>query len=104
MKNAIALAGLFVMIMSPATAACYGGPAFQTCNALDRDSDTADSAGVTTMRGYNAQHGIEWNEAISDSRNKTHGEATSHGSARANRTTPQHQTFFYVCTPYRGCS
>jgi hypothetical protein len=105
MKTAIALAGLVALVTSPATAACYGGPAVQTCHEPYRASDTVSgSAGVTTMRGYTAQHGVEWNEAVTGSSEPPRRKAGGHGSARIDRSAPHHQSFFYVCTPYRGCS
>ncbi|HEX6840556.1 MAG TPA: hypothetical protein VF113_03475 [Stellaceae bacterium] len=105
MKTAIALAGLVALFASSANAACYGGPAVQTCHEPYREGDTVDgSAGITTMRGYNAQHGVEWNEAATGSSNQSPRKASAHGSARIDRTAPRHQSFFYVCTPYRGCS
>ena len=105
MKTAIALAGLVALFASPVTAACYGGPAVQTCHEPYRDSDTVDgSAGITTMRGYTAQHGVEGNEAATNSGNQPRRNANAQASARIDRTARRHQSFFYVCTPYRGCS
>lgn len=105
MKTAIALAGLVALLAAPATAACYGGPAVQTCHEPHGDGDTVSgAAGITTMRGYTAQHGVEWREAVTASSNQPHSKASGHGSARINRTAPHQPSFFYVCTPYRGCT
>ena len=105
MKTAIALVGLVALFTSPAAAGCYGGPAVQTCHEPYGDSDTVNgAAGVTTMRSYTAPHGVEWREAVTASSNQPHSKASGHGSARIDRTAPRHQSFFYVCTPYRGCT
>jgi hypothetical protein len=97
----MALAGLIALLASPATAACYGGPAAQTCNETYRDSDA--SAGVTTLRGYSAESGVERSEPLAGS-SASHGKADRRVSARSDRAAPRHRSSFYVCTPYRGCS
>jgi hypothetical protein len=105
MKTATALAVLLALSAAPAAAACYGGPAFQTCHEPYRDGDTAKgSAGITTLRGYNAQPGLERSETAAASSHQARSTANARGSAPIDRGTPHHQSFFYVCTPYRGCS
>ncbi|HKW53210.1 MAG TPA: hypothetical protein VJO12_05935 [Stellaceae bacterium] len=100
MKNALALAALLALVTSPATAACYGGPAVQTCNDLDGDRST----GITTMRGYNAQSGSRWNETVTRPRKMTDSVMTNgHGSAHTNQTESRRQELLYTCTPYGGC-
>ncbi len=103
MKNALALAALVALVTSPAAAACYGGPAFQTCNDQYVNSDS--SAGITTMRGYNAQSGSRRSETVAPSGNMdTYAIMTKgHGTTRTHHEEPRRQSLFYTCTPYRGC-
>jgi len=101
MRTAMALAGLIALLASPATAACYGGPAAQTCNETYRDGDT--SAGITTMRGYSAESGVARSETLAGS-SASRSKADRRVSARSDRSAPRQRSSFYVCTPYRGCS
>ena len=100
MKNALALAVLLALATSPAAAACYGGPAVQSCNDLDGDR----ASGVTTMRGYNAQWGSRWNETVTRPRKMPNSVITNgHGRAQTSQTESRRQARFYTCTPYGGC-
>jgi len=102
MRTAIALAGLLALATSPVTAACYGGPASQACGEAYRDGAAADgAAGVTTLRGYDAEHGVARAEASSD---RTRRKVSARGSAPITHATPRRRSFFYVCAPYRGCT
>jgi hypothetical protein len=84
MKNALALAALLALVTSPATAACYGGPAVQNCNDLDGGRPT----GITTMRGYNVQSSSQWNETVTRSRRMTNSVVTRRSRVVKNSSTP----------------
>jgi hypothetical protein len=100
MKNALAFAVLLALATSPAAAACYGGPALQTCHDVDGDRST----GITTMRGYNAQSGSRWNETVKRPGKVLNRVVTNgHRSAQTNQAEPDRQARFYTCTPYSGC-
>jgi hypothetical protein len=107
MRNVLALAALLALAAPSAGAACYGGPAVQDCHDPYGNGDTNHRiAGITTMRGYDAQAADQQTKPIAAS-GKMDTQAImakAHGGTRSSRAEPPRRSlFFYTCTPYRGC-
>lgn len=94
----ILFAALAIFASNPASAACVGSAAFQTCTDAAGNSYTVNRLGNSTMmNGRNARTGTTWNQTST-----TYGNTTMHtGSTNGKPWNLQTNTFGNTTT-YSG--
>ncbi|MBR8366919.1 hypothetical protein KDW55_26720 [Burkholderia sp. AU19243] len=82
------IAALILIVASnTAVAACFGTAAFQTCNDNNGNSYSVSRMGnATTVSGYNANTGSNWNESARTIGNSTYINGTAANGNTWNET------------------
>ena len=100
-----------------AHAACFGTSAFSNCTDQYGNQYTVNRFGnTTTMQGYNANTGSQWNQTSNTFGNmtQTYGQTNGrpwnetqtyygNGFGTVNGMSSRGQSYFYNCSPYGGC-
>ena len=111
---------IFTAVLFPvghAHAACFGTPAFETCNDASGNQYTVNRFGnTTTMQGYNPNTGSQWSQQSNTLGNttQTYGQTNGrqwnetqtyygNGFGNVRGMNSQGQFYNYNCTPYGGC-